>query len=183
MWTWEQWQWRGTLHSPKLQRYLNLTVRLFSVISRTLVAGVLQPPMQRSSRCILQSKPTGQAFVMAQIAYVCKYTVPHIIYWAHIKKNANYNVQKYISKKGKFWFHFCCILKTPCEFLMQNPMYIYIYIYIERERERVKLANLIEGDSKAPFSISTTPRCRGGRHSIHWIAPPYLWSLPYNAGC
>ena len=37
-WTWEQWQWRGTLHSPKLQHYWNLTIRLFSVISRTIIA-------------------------------------------------------------------------------------------------------------------------------------------------
>ena len=36
-WTWEQWQWRGTPHSQKLQHYWNLTIRLFSVISRTLV--------------------------------------------------------------------------------------------------------------------------------------------------
>ena len=36
-WTLERWQWRGTLHSPKLQHYWNLTLRLFSVISRTLV--------------------------------------------------------------------------------------------------------------------------------------------------
>ena len=32
-WTWEQWQWKGTRHSPKLQHYWNLTIRLFSVIS------------------------------------------------------------------------------------------------------------------------------------------------------
>ena len=38
-WTWEQWQWRGTLHSPKLQHHWNLTIRLFIVISRTLVGG------------------------------------------------------------------------------------------------------------------------------------------------
>ena len=38
-WTWERWQWRGTPHSPKLQHYWNLTIRLFSVISRTLVGG------------------------------------------------------------------------------------------------------------------------------------------------
>ena len=38
-WTWEQWQWRSTPHSPKLQHYWNLTIRLFSVISRTLVRG------------------------------------------------------------------------------------------------------------------------------------------------
>ena len=30
----------------------------------------------------------------------------------------------------------------------------------------VKLATIVEGDPKAPFSIATTPRCRGGRYSI-----------------
>ena len=40
-WAWERWQWRGTPHSPKLQRYWSLTIRLFSVISRTLVEKVL----------------------------------------------------------------------------------------------------------------------------------------------
>ena len=41
-WIWEQWQWRGTQHSPKLQHYCSLTIRLFNVISRTLVGwGVL----------------------------------------------------------------------------------------------------------------------------------------------
>ena len=40
-WTWEQWQWRGTPHSPKPQHYWNLTIRLFSVISRTRVGEIL----------------------------------------------------------------------------------------------------------------------------------------------
>ena len=38
-WTWEQWQWRSTPHSPKLQDW-TFTIRLFSVISRTLVAEI-----------------------------------------------------------------------------------------------------------------------------------------------
>ena len=42
-WTWEQRQWRGSPHSPKLQHCLNLTIRLFSVISRTLVRGGVLP--------------------------------------------------------------------------------------------------------------------------------------------
>ena len=46
---------------------------------------------------------------------------------------------------------------------------VYIYIYISK----VKLATIVEGDPKAPFSIATTPRCRGGRYSIPWIAPLY----------
>ena len=59
-WTWEQWQWRGTPHSPKLQHCWNLTIRLFSVISRTLVSGGLTP-LQRCSQCILQPQLTGQS--------------------------------------------------------------------------------------------------------------------------
>ena len=35
-------QWRGILHSPKLQHYWSLTIRLFSDINRTLV-GVYYP--------------------------------------------------------------------------------------------------------------------------------------------
>ena len=41
-------------------------------------------------------------------------------------------------------------------------IYIYIYIYIVEG-----------GDPKAPFSIATTPRCRGGRYPIPRIAPLY----------
>ena len=39
--------------------------------------------------------------------------------------------------------------------------------------KKVKLATIVEGDPKAPFSIATTPRCRGGRYSIPRIAPLY----------
>ena len=46
-----------------------------------------------------------------------------------------------------------------------------------------KLATVVEGDQKAPFSIATTPRCRGGRYSFLWIAPFYPWSSPYIAEC
>ena len=58
-WTCERWQWRNALHSPKLQHHWNLTTRLFSVISRILVWGVLTT-LQRCSQIILQPRPTGQ---------------------------------------------------------------------------------------------------------------------------
>ena len=52
---------RGTLHSPKLQHCWNLTIILFSVISRTLVRwGGGLTPLQRCSQCILQPQLTGQ---------------------------------------------------------------------------------------------------------------------------
>ena len=53
-WNWERWQWRGTLHSTKLQHYWNLIIRLFSVISRRFVGeGVC---------CILVSKKRKHRF-------------------------------------------------------------------------------------------------------------------------
>ena len=36
-----------------------------------------------------------------------------------------------------------------------------------------KLAIVVEDDSKAPLSVATTPRCRGGRYLFPWIAQPY----------
>ena len=42
---------------------------------------------------------------------------------------------------------------------------------------KVKLATIVEGDSKAHFSIATTPRCRRGRYSIPWVAPLYPYFI------
>ena len=47
----------------------------------------------------------------------------------------------------------------------------------------VKLATLVEGDQKAPFSIATTLRYRGGRNSIPWIDPLSPLYVPYIAEC
>ena len=52
---------------------------------------------------------------------------------------------------------------------------IYAQLY------RFKLATIVEGDLKAPFSVATTSRCWEGRYSFPWIAPLYPWSIPYNA--
>ena len=35
---------------------------------------------------------------------------------------------------------------------------------------KVKLAIVVEGDPKAPFSIAITAKCKGGRHSFPRIA-------------
>ena len=39
--------------------------------------------------------------------------------------------------------------------------------------QKLLLVTLVKGDPKAPFSIDTTPKCRGGHYSIPWIAPLY----------
>ena len=43
------------------------------------------------------------------------------------------------------------------------------------------MATVVKDDLKAPFSIATTLRCRGGRYSIPWFAPFYPWSVSFNA--
>ena len=30
---------------------------------------------------------------------------------------------------------------------------------------------MVEGNPKTPFSITNTPRCKGGRYSFPWMAP------------
>ena len=50
-WTCERWQCRGTPHSPKLQHYWSLTIRLFSVISRTLVGRGSYSFAEKQSVC------------------------------------------------------------------------------------------------------------------------------------
>ena len=42
-----------------------------------------------------------------------------------------------------------------------------------RKVSKVKLATVVEGNQKAPFSMATTVRHRGGRYSFHWMAPLY----------
>ena len=46
-----------------------------------------------------------------------------------------------------------------------------------------KVSDHSRGWPKAPFSIATTARCRGGHYSFPWIAPLYPWTVPYNAEC
>ena len=47
--------------------------------------------------------------------------------------------------------------------------------------DKVKLATFVEGNQKAPFSIATTSRRRGGRYSfpglLHFTLDPYLIML------
>ena len=43
------------------------------------------------------------------------------------------------------------------------------------------LANVVEGDPKAPFTIASKPRYRGGRYFIPWI-DPYLIMLNIKQG-
>ena len=51
---------------------------------------------------------------------------------------------------------------------------------------KLKLATIVEGNPKAPFSIATTPMCRGGRYSfpglLYFTLDPYLIMLSAKQG-
>ena len=51
---WDRWQWRGTSHSLNLQHYWSFTIRLFSVISRTLI-GWEELPLCREAVSVFYS--------------------------------------------------------------------------------------------------------------------------------
>ena len=48
------------------------------------------------------------------------------------------------------------------------------------------MATVVEGNPKAPFSIATSPRCRGGRYSfpglLYFTLDPYLIMLSVKQG-
>ena len=48
------------------------------------------------------------------------------------------------------------------------------------------MATVVKGNPKAPFSIATTPRCRGGRYSfpglLYFTLDPYLIMLSVKQG-
>ena len=150
----ERWQWRGTPHSPKVQYHWKFTISLFSVISRTLVGGGDNPTAKKQS--VYSTAPADRAKAMKRKIWnntvEKKYTE-----WSCNSANTGRSRNMQIGRRfeGK-----CC---------RQAVGY------------KVKFATSVEGDPKAPFSIATAPRYRGGRYSIPWIAPLYSWSLPYNA--
>ena len=74
--------------------------------------------------------------------------------------------------------------KFSCVSFFKTDSDLSIYNLIVRSIiSRVKMATVVEGDPKAPFSIATTLRCRGGHYSFSWIAPLYPWCVSYNAEC
>ena len=56
---------------------------------------------------------------------------------------------------------------------MQMLIHLSLSLSLSLSVSKIKLATVIEGDPKTPFSIATTSRCTGGHNSILWIAVFY----------
>ena len=144
---------RGCPHSPKSQHHWDLTIRLFSVILRTLIVGVL--PLCR-----------GEVGVF------------YIIIWYGSKVRERCSALLFISMlyllKREHSGHPWLFLFVVFLFLLHDFLSNIV---------KVNLATVVEGDQKAPFSIASTLRCRRGRHSFPLITRLYPWYVSYIAEC
>ena len=86
-----------------------------------------------------------------------------VLSMGQIELNRTLMLNWIVWNRNVFW-HWNCILML--NWIAWNRT---VYMY------KVKLATVVEGDQKAPFSIAITPRCRGGRYFFPWIAPFYPW--------
>ena len=111
----------------------------------------------------------------------------HFSKWQLLLHQANVSHFKFSltipKQKNVYWLN---VLEGDCvtECLIIWTFFERHYFNVTRvKKKKVKLATVIEGGPKAPLSIATTPRCRRGRYSIPWIAPLYLWCVPYKTEC
>ena len=70
--------------------------------------------------------------------------------------------------------------------IIEFKLFSCLHHRIKISKKKVKLATIVEGNPKAPFSISTTPMCRGGRYSfpglLYFTLDPYLIMLSAKQG-
>ena len=75
----------------------------------------------------------------------------------------------------------CHTVERKCIYALKRYVAVAGISIVSVLISREKLATVVEGDQKSPFSIGTIPRCRGGRYPFSWIAP--LYSLIYTLYC
>ena len=77
-WAWERWQWRGTLYPLSLQHYWDLTIRLFSVISWTLVVGGVLPLCREAVSVFYSPNRPGKSSFLCTFLFVYIYIYIYI---------------------------------------------------------------------------------------------------------
>ena len=117
----------------------------------------------------------------------------HRLRWTNVNRSKRRNV--FLLKKIKSWrYSKETVTGTDYAdylvFLANTPVIAWSLLYSPEPAAegigllvKVKLATVVESNLKAPFSIVTTPRCRGVRYSFPWIAPLYHRYVPYIVEC
>ena len=108
---------------------LNLTIRLFSVISGYSLGGVgVLAPLQRSSRCILQPQPTGQMYYKC----FCYFSLCWIWISLSLRSNGLEITTKFLAKRSPnlmVYIH-AIHIQTHTHTHTYTHIYIYIYVYM-----------------------------------------------------
>ena len=107
--------------------------------------------------------------------YIYIYIVLSVVYsWLEYFEKAFEMLKEFLRRYPLFWF------RLIREFFRNIFEEFRIWVVNGEKKEKnvyiskVKLATVVEGDKKAPFSVATTPRWRGGCYSLPWIASLYL---------
>ena len=134
-------------------------------------------------------------YILRPIQRICLCSLEHVhaihdfrITWPCLIVRALATIEKFIE-----WSVKCTVMNCGFTFRTKK-VFVYFWVCLKSYRinsrirlfhvhfvKYAKLATVVEGDPKAPFSIVTTPRCRGGCYSFSMIDPLYPWSVPYNA--
>ncbi len=71
-----------------------------------------------------------------------------------------------------------CVCRFPIHCCVQRAVWVSL--------DKAVMATIVEGNPKSPFSIATTPMCRGGRYSfpglLYLTLDPYLIMLSVKQG-
>ena len=100
-------------------------------------------------------------------------------FWIETSFEINWIFFFFVTQHPKFMKIWLSLLPRHTETDPRISLSLYIYI-------KVKLATIVEGNPKAPFSIATTPMCRGGRYSfpglLYFTLDPDLIMLSVKQG-
>ena len=177
---------RGTPHSPKLQHYWNFTIRLFSVISWTLIGGVL--PLCREAISVFYSPSRLGNILLEELCIMQVATLHTYIYiyiYIYIYAILFLVIVLMLKMQYTIKMHIIIFYLLPNSTALEYCNQSYLYIALQKYNciKKMKLVSIVEGDPKAPFSLATTSRCMGECYSFPWITPLYPWLVPYNAKC
>ena len=122
----------------------------------------------------LQVATYSQCSLFGRILFLCRGAAS--TFYSSSQQNDH---KECLSKKNqsirlKHWGVDCC---------QNKPLYCMKWIKDFTYMRISKLATVVESNQKASFSITTTPRCKGGYYSFPWISPLYPWYVPYIAEC
>ena len=147
-WTWEQWQWRDAPYSPKPQHYWDLSIRLFCVISRTLVSGGAYPSAEVQCPEMLGNRKLRLTLISICLQIfkcpgACRFTEKVIAISTEYDERAHTYICKIFQSGNIFLsFKFAFILfKLSCRSTKSCNQYIYaFFIYFHSEDSLTKLS-------------------------------------------